>query len=1037
MQNLSIYKRRLDQFISRVHDRRYGERSPLTASYIYHADTPIPYEEAVRRSDYEAIEVGQTWGRLWGCAWFRFSGRIPEALAGKPVVALLDVEGEACVFQDGVPVRGLTTRNAMRVNEAKRRVPISEAAAPGESVDLLVEAGANTLFGERGEDHDYELRQAELAVYDEEAWQLWLDLSFLRDLAGNLPVTSTRAKQLYRGLNDAANAWQEGRGLSACREVTRKLLAVGASQSAATVWSVGHAHIDLGWLWPIRETRRKGGRTFSTALRLMERYPDYVFGASQPQLYRWVKQDYPALYDQIRRRVAEGRWECQGAMWVEPDMNLAGGEALVRQCLYGRAFFREEFGVEVDNLWLPDVFGYSAALPQILKKCNVDYFVTQKISWNEMNDFPHHTFFWEGIDGTRILSHFLPTNNYNVVNSPSQLIAAENRFAQGDVQPHFLNLYGVGDGGGGPSQTHIEYGMRASDTEGMPRFRFATSAEFLRRISQIEEERLPKWVGELYLELHRGTYTTQALMKRYNRQLELLLRDVEFLSVLGGTYPKDQLLEIWRETLLNQFHDILPGSSIGWVYREAHEASKKNLARLAELAEAALESLHGPKASTPEYLVVYNTLSWARREPFRVPKTLVGNRNVVFADSSGAEVPCAEIDGEYVVTADLAPMGYTTLRVKGATAEGGATSVDENPRLAGNPPAHGATTVSVTDSTLENRFVRVRLGAGGAIESIYDKELDREMLAEPANDLMLWEDHPYSWDAWDVSHYYRETAPEHARLSARTVAVSSPGFGALRQALEIGSSTVEQVVSLSAESRMIRVDNTVDWRESHKFLKARAAAAVHGHEATFEIQYGQVKRPNHENTSWDQAKFEVAAHRYADLSQSDFGLAVLNDCKYGHRIIGNEIELSLLRSPKSPDPEADMHVHTFTFAYLPHRGDVNAGEVLVAAHELNASPIVYPVSTAPESPSVSFFGVEGGAVKIEAVKRAEAGDATIVRLYEYAGTAARVHFTAAVSQSRAAETDLEEREIRDVAISASGIELSFGPYEIKTVKLTE
>lgn len=1025
MENLAIYKRRIHQFIERVHMARYGERAPLEASYIYHEDTPIPHEQALSRSDYAAIAVGDTWGSLWGCAWFRFAGAVPDSMAGKEVVALIDVDGEGCVFDNGTPVQGLTTSNAMRINETKRRVPIAAAAKAGAPVDLLVEAGANTLFGERGESHTYTLKQAELAVYDEQTWQLALDLYFLMNLAENLPEDSTRARRIYRGLNDAANTYANGAGTAACKKITEGLLAVPASASNATVWSVGHAHIDLGWLWPVRETRRKGGRTFSTALRLMERYPEYVFGASQPQLYHWTKNDYPELYRQIKRRVREGRWECQGAMWVEPDMNLAGGEALVRQCLYGRAFYREEFGVEVDNLWLPDVFGYSAALPQILKKSGVEYFVTQKISWNEMNEFPHHTFYWEGIDGTRILSHFLPTNNYNVVNTPEQLVKAERRFAQADVQPHFLNLYGVGDGGGGPSRTNIEFGLRGRDTDGMPKFKFATASEFLAEISSIEPSRLPVWVGELYLELHRGTYTTQALMKKYNRQLELLLRDVEFLAVLAASYPADQLRSIWHDTLLNQFHDILPGSSIGWVYKDAHEMSRKNLATLAELADKALSDLHGESASKPTHLVAYNTLSWERSDPIAVPKEMIGRDGVTFRDSSGNVLPSAELEDSYIVLATLPSMGYATLGIEDGANNG----------TAGTSTADAG--VSTTKDSLENRYLRVDLADDGTITSMFDKELGRELLSGPGNELLLWEDHPYSWDAWDVSHYYRETQPERANLVTRTVAADSDAYGAVRQALKIGESTVEQRLSLAANSRALVIETTVDWKETHKFLKVAAQTAVHSHEATYEIQFGQVQRATHENTSWDQAKFEVAGHRYADLSQPDYGLAILNDCKYGHRIIGSTIELSLLRSPKSPDPEADMHVHTFTFAYYPHAGSVIDGGVLPAAHQLNSKPVLYPVSAAPAEGSKSAFSVEGGTVKIESVKRAESGDGTVLRLYEYAGRSARVRLNAHVEFSAVEETNLEERTLGAVNASGNAMEIELTPYEIKTVKLVD
>ena len=530
MDNLTIYRKRIRQFIDRVIDRRYTATAPLEARYTYDR-SPIAFDSLEKRR-WKPISPGTQWGELWGSGWFRFTGTVPAGFAGSEVCALIDTGSEGCLFVNGSPVQGLT--DAPQVSgtlsrtpgylRGKRRVPLFVKARGGEEVSLLIEVAANSLFGHKDR-REFVFRQAELAVLDRTVWQLGLDLEVLYQLAEALPPAAPRTKKLWRGLNDAANAWADGAGADACRAICAGLLKQKANASSSSVWAVGHAHIDLGWLWPVRETRRKAGRTFSTALRLLEEYPDYVFGASQPQAYQWVKEDYPELYARIRKAVAGGRWECQGAMWVEPDMNITGGESLVRQLIFGKRFFREEFGVDVDNLWLPDVFGYSAALPQLLKQAGVDYFVTQKISWNETNTFPHHTFYWQGIDGTRILSHFLPANTYNANNDPAELIHAEERFAQVDVSSDWLQLYGIGDGGGGPARRHIEFARRAANTEGVPRVRMESAREFLHRIGRFPAARLPVWTGELYLELHRGTYTTQARMKRYNRLLEGALHD--------------------------------------------------------------------------------------------------------------------------------------------------------------------------------------------------------------------------------------------------------------------------------------------------------------------------------------------------------------------------------------------------------------------------------------------------------------------------------------------------------------------------------
>ncbi|HKJ86370.1 MAG TPA: alpha-mannosidase, partial [Spirochaetia bacterium] len=529
MQNTGIYRKRIRQFIDRVVAQRYGATSPLEATFTYDKSHPIPIE-ALDSRNWKPIRTGTHWGKLWGSAWFKFRGTVPASMAGREVVALVDLGSEGCVFRDGTPYQGLTdVPRTGRFGTGKRRIVLFPEAKGGEEVDLLVEAAANALFGYR--DHnEFVFHQAELAVFDSEVWRLGMDLEFLFQLSESLPERGVRARRILSGLNEAANAWSDGEGRAEVARICADLLKPRANASATTAWSVGHAHLDLGWLWPVRETRRKAGRTFSTALRMLEEYPDYVFGTSQPQALAWVKEDYPTLYEEIRGAVAGGRWECQGAMWVEPDMNLTSGESLVRQLLYGKRFFRGEFGVDVKNLWLPDVFGYSAALPQILKLAGVDVFMTQKISWNESNTFPHHTFDWEGIDGTKIRTHFLPTNTYNAANVPGEMIEAEKRFAQADVSGDWLNLYGIGDGGGGPSRRHIEYALRSQKTEGLPRLKLAPADEFLKRVAKIPADRLPLWRGELYLELHRGTYTTQGRIKHLNRRLELTLRDAEFLS---------------------------------------------------------------------------------------------------------------------------------------------------------------------------------------------------------------------------------------------------------------------------------------------------------------------------------------------------------------------------------------------------------------------------------------------------------------------------------------------------------------------------
>ncbi|MFW6292763.1 MAG: alpha-mannosidase, partial [Spirochaetota bacterium] len=728
--------------------------------------------------------------------------------------------------------------------------------------------------------------------------------------------------------------------------------------------------------------------------------------------------------------------ECQGAMWVEPDMNLTSGESLVRQLLYGKRFFRSEFGVDVKNLWLPDVFGYSAALPQILKLAGVDAFMTQKISWNESNTFPHHTFDWEGIDGTRIRTHFLPTNTYNAANAPDEMIEAEKRFSQADVSGDWLNLYGIGDGGGGPSRRHIEFALRSQNTEGLPRLKLAPADDFLKRVEKIPAERLPLWRGELYLELHRGTYTTQARMKYLNRRLELTLRDAEFLAAISGADQRDDLARIWKNTLLNQFHDILPGSSIREVYEDANGESEANLDALEKLERASLGALHGAEPEAARAYVVYNTLSWARRALVRIPwtdSTVPGVR-----DSEGSILPVQPVDGGLLVRVTIPSMGLEAFTVSDSADTAGASP-------AGEAPAAGSLAARSTAESIENDLLRVRLGSDGTIASIYDRELEREVLAEGANRLMLWEDLPYSWDAWDISHYYRETRPVQATLVERELVESGPLRGVVEQTLTVGASTIRQRIVLEAGSRLVRIENHVDWKESRKQLRVEARPAINALEANYEIQFGTVRRPTHANTSWDAAQFEVAGQRFADYSQADYGLGLVNDGKYGHSIRDGVMDLTLLRSPVDPDPTADIGEHDFVFGYYPHALGWQASDLLERARELNSPVLVRGVAKPPQERR-SEYSVTGGRVKLETVKYAEDGEAIILRLYETRGMNQNVVLASRVRWATIVEVDLLEENPRKVSGPkakasagegyASAISLSFGPYQIRTFRVT-
>ncbi|MCP4399844.1 MAG: alpha-mannosidase [bacterium] len=1039
MQHIHVALRRIENWTRELQVNYYRSSVPLECSYTYDSDNPIPYQQLEKRT-FERIGKGERWGELWSSAWFRFQGRVPQLHQGRKVVAVIDLGGEACVFKDGVPYQGLTYKNLVKGHETKRRVYLFDEAKGGEDVDLLVEAAATSVT-EIPLPRDmagglYTVNEAKIAILDESVWQLALDVDFLLQLYRCLPPESARAKSILHELNKAANIWEAGQGksiynslteefaiicyreslnpetIAACRKITAELLSVPAAGSEPVAWAIGHAHMDLAWLWPIRETIRKGGRTFATVLRLLDEYPEFIFAASQPQLYIWIKQHYPVLYKRFKKAIQNGRIECQGAMWVEPDTNIPGGESLVRQMLYGKKFYREEFGQDIEDLWLPDVFGYSGALPQIMKRSGVHFFVTKKLMSNETNAFPHNTFIWEGIDGSRVIAHYVPAGNCNCNNFPRELFDAKNNFAQSGVHKGFLHAFGVGDGGGGPSRRQIEFGLRTRNCDSLPRFRFAKTEEFYSYLDAAGDENLPEWKGELYFEAHRGTYTSQAFMKKYNRQLELALRDVEFLGVVSGWYPFDEVEKLWKDTLLNQFHDILPGTSIDLVYEDAYEISRDCVRRLKIIERETLGRMF-PHQDINTVTVV-NTLPWERSEVIELP---VDDRRCVLRDSQGILEWQSWKDGVLRARTKVPSMGYATFYL-----------------VEGHEPMQQESGIIIAESLLENNRIRVVLGDNGELVSLYDKSLQREMLAgNGANRLLLFDDKPYRYDAWDISAYYREVVPQQAALESREIIVDSGLTGEIRQVLNVGNSRIEQRIRLDIGSPLVNISCKVDWRERLKVLKVSANANIYTHYATFETQFGTLQRPTHENTTWDAAQFEVCGHRFADLSAANVGLALLNDCKYGHHVKGNTIELTLLKSPFYPDETCDQSTHAFSYAYFPHPGTVGDGQVLREAHNMNSPLILWKGAAEGENTARSFFSLKGGAVKIESVKRSERNEGFVVRLYETSGSHCRVELRTALSYEEVWETNLlEEREIH-ITKQHGPVQLDFSPFTIKTL----
>ncbi|HLK61688.1 MAG TPA: alpha-mannosidase [Chthonomonadaceae bacterium] len=1047
-----LTRRRIERFLAEtLRPQLWAQQAPLQAEVYQPVGGPRDYRnlniapaESARYA-YTPVEPGFAWGPVWSDAWFRFTGTVPETWQGKLVVARIDCGAESILWEGDDPVRGLDSNHG--------DVMLYRPALGVERVELYVQAtGMNPQVSVHGRPQEpsptpFTFQHATLAIFDPALFGLYFDVNVAFGVMQQQPPDSPRYGQLLYALNEVVNfyAADDPATIAACRQRLADTYEAPAHASAHRISAIGHAHMDTAWLWPIERTQYKCLHTFSTVTKYMDVYPEYKFLCSQPAQYEWVKAMAPKLYARIQERVKGGQWEVAGSMWVEPDCNVISGESLIRQILHGKNFYLDEFGMETKDLWLPDVFGYSAALPQILKKARVDYFLTQKISWNQFNKFPHHTFLWQGIDGTRIFSHFLPSDTPNGDMSPKELAHSVRNFKEHDRATRSLYAFGHGDGGGGPTVEMLENARRLRDVEGMPRVEIEKALEFFRK-AEADAIDLPIWVGELYLELHRGTYTTQAANKRANRKMEFALRDAEFLSVISpaglSAYPLAQLDRAWKTLLLNQFHDIIPGSSVEEVYRDSKQDYQELDTTLSALSEGAIQALKEAIDTRGMKLpaLVISNLSYYANEAVLLPLK-PGEKPVAAVGPEGDIVPVQMVEeGALFVPKNLPLHGYAVWDL-------GATTVPADPEDA----------VTASTTHLENESLLVEFDARtGLITRILDKDSEREVLNDTyeldrkgrrgdtlydacANQFQLFEDKPLFWDAWDIDVYYQEKGQTLLDLESAEVVEAGPVRGAIRFVRSFGKSRIIQTVRLTTGSARLDFVTEVDWQETDQMLKVAFPVAINSPRATYEIQYGHVERPTHFNTSWDLARFEVCAQKWADLSEGDYGVALLNDCKYGHDTQGNTLCLTLLRSPKAPDPNADMGTHLFTYALLPHGGDFREGEVVDHAYALNAPPRACAL-TGNKSGTLpierSFFSVDNAAVFIEAVKRAEKEEAIIVRLYEAHNTRGTVMLTAVLPVKRAWLTDLMETNIVELALSDGEVTLPIHPFEIVTVKFT-
>ncbi len=971
----------------------YPRRRDLTVEAHHLHGEPISAAEA-RRLRYETFAIGDSWGGMWDTSWFRFTARIPPEWDGEEVAALIHLGGDDMVGfsaeglvwdRDLIPRQGLHHRH--------REYVVAPKAAGGEEVELYVEAAANPIPRWYRKDWPllapdyygpplYVLRQAELATVDRRVEALYADLRLLIEMAQRLSGQEEAIVTALDRLHTAIETGGVAATAAADRAELRQTVLGRPSGLSHRVTAVGHAHIDSAWLWPVRETKRKCARTFANQVRLMERYPGHQFACSQAVQYQWVKDGYPDIYEQIRDRVAEGRWEPVGGMWVEPDTNIPSGEALVRQFVWGQRFFADEFGMECHELWIPDAFGYSAALPQIATQAGVTCLVTQKMSWNDTNVFPHSTFWWEGHDGSRLLAHFPPANTYNGDFSVGELLASVEQFKDGERSDRSLYPFGYGDGGGGPTAAMLERAERVTNLDGLPPVQVGSVAGFLAEVAEDAPE-LATWVGELYLETHRGTLTTHADVKRWNRRAEEVLRAAEMWSVAAGLVRRPELERAWKLFLLQQFHDILPGSSIHWVYQDAAGAYAEVLEEAGRIRSEAQATVVGPGS----HFVAFNSSSYDRTELVELP------------------------DGR-VTSLSLPGCGW------GPVAAGPSAS----------PPL-----VEVADDRMENEQLRVAWDSDGLLTSVWDKVADREVLAAGGrgNLFQIHEDHPKAFDAWNVDIEYLDQVKGLDAADSIEVVQRDSWRGGVRFVRRFGGSTISQTMRLASGSRRLEFDTEVDWHERHRFLKVAFPVAIRSTRATFEIQHGHIERPTVANTSWDVARFEVCGHRWADLSEPGYGVALLNDGKYGYDIRGNVMRLSLLRGPGYPDPEADQGHHRFSYALFPHPGDLRAEGRVVEEAEFFNLPIVVVPGAGAEGQLVS---VDRPGVSIEAVKWADRTDGVVVRLCEVWGRRQPATVTAGFPFSSVSRTDLLERDLEPVECRGPSVTIPLRPFELVTLR---
>ena len=1026
-------------------DKRIRKMLEVLDSFSVIQSVPVDRIESTPhgKSEWTAFRNGSVWGDQ-GEEWidFRFRVVIPGQFRDQTVLSILtgrEEEWEAVNPQFVVWVDG---RIEQAFDTKHHDLVLSDTPEGGRSYDILFEGYVPALKGFEAPAR----LLIELKDINREAAGLVYDIRVPWEAACLCPEGDRDRELTLQILSDALDLLDlrnpQSEDFNASIRAARAFLQTEYYEKRkdmdveAVADCIGHTHIDCAWLWDLYQTRHKAVRSFATMLKLMERYPEFRFMSSQPLLYKYVKEDQPELYARIKEAVRRGQWKPEGGMWVEADCNLSSGESLVRQFLHGQEFFEKEFGCRTRILWLPDVFGYSAALPQILRKSGVDYFMTSKLSWSEFNLSPYDTFRWKGIDGTEVLTHFTPSRDatpdelhsdlahfttYNAMLAPLQIKGGWQRFQQKAVDNHFIVSYGYGDGGGGSTDWMIENARRMSvPLPGLPVVRQCMPDTFFEELEKRvwDKPDLPKWSGELYLEYHRGTYTAMARNKRFNRKMELALRDAEFLcsyahQLTGFAYPAGELHDLWETVLTLQFHDILPGSSIKKVYDDALEMYTDAVEAVEAIRRQALQALADRLGGD---VAAFNTLSAERDDLicFEAPDTVTG-----LQDETGEIYPVQFEDGR----ARAFVRGLPALSAKAFRfVEGGERE----------PSVHA------DRNGFETPFFSGTFDAAMRITSLIDRRCGRELCkpGESLNRIVCYENLPHNYDAWDINIYYDRRKWEVTDVREVNVVSEGPVSARLRVHYSFNLSEIRQDIVFYKDIPRIDFETTVDWKEQHYLLKAHFPVDIFYNEATYDIQYGNVRRATHKNTSWDVARFEVCAHKWADVSEAGFGFSLMNDCKYGYSVDENSIALTLLKSSTYPNPEADQEIHHFTYSIMPHPGDWREADTPQAAYRLNI-PVLTTKGCGSASSLPAFARVDQKNVMIEAVKQQLDGEDTIIRLYECHGARTEVTMTLGEAPRSVKVVNLLEDEISDASWKDNKVTFTLKPYEIMTFKVSK